>query len=227
MAKTERLFILLDALRRRRRPVTAEVLAEETGVSVRTIYRDIQSLVALGVSVEGEGGVGYVLGAGFFLPPLAFDDSELEALVAGARWVEQLPDSGLAQAAANALAKIEASTPVPAQRQSAEVALFVYPNAPRPTDIEALGLIRQAIREQRKLSVTYPGETTETRRTIWPLAIAFYDRPMLAAWCELRGDYRTFAIDRILTLAVSTDRLPRSRAVLFKAYLAAVAGDAP
>lgn len=227
MAKTERLFVLLDALRRHRRPVTAEVLAEEAGVSTRTIYRDIQSLAGLGVPVEGEGGVGYVLGAGFFLPPLAFDDAELEALVAGARWVEQLPDRALAQAAANALAKIEASNPVPAQRPSESVALFVNPNAPRPGNIEGLGLIRQAIREQRKLAVTYPSGDTEAERTIWPLAIAFYDRPMLAAWCELRGNYRTFAIDRIRTLAIRTERLPRSRAVLFGAYLAAVGGDAP
>ena len=112
MAKTERLFALLDALRRRRRPVTAETLATEMGVSTRTIYRDVQALSTLGVSVEGEGGVGYVLGPGFFLPPLMFDESELEALVAGARWVQQLPDAQLSQAAANALAKIESSNPL-------------------------------------------------------------------------------------------------------------------
>ena len=88
MSKTGRLFAIIDGLRRRRRPVTAEVLADEQGVSVRTLYRDIQALIALGAPIEGEAGVGYVLRPGFFLPPLMFTADELEALVLGARWVE-------------------------------------------------------------------------------------------------------------------------------------------
>lgn len=227
MAKTERLFALLDALRRRRRPVTAETLATEMGVSTRTIYRDVQALSTLGVSVEGEGGVGYVLGPGFFLPPLMFDESELEALVAGARWVQQLPDAQLSQAAANALAKIESSNPLRADRHSEAVALFVNPNVPRTAELEGLGLIRRAIREERKLAMTYPSSSGIVERSVWPLAIAFYDRPMLAAWCELREDFRTFAIDRIGQPRIMSDRLPRRRASLFRDYMAAVGGDGP
>ena len=101
--KTARLFAIIDTLRRRRRPVTAEALAEEQGVSVRTLYRDIQTLIALGAPVEGEAGVGYVLRPGFFLPPLMFSAEELEALVLGARWVEGRQDGALSRAAARAV----------------------------------------------------------------------------------------------------------------------------
>jgi len=111
MDKTERLFSVMDALRRHRRPVTASALAEEQGVSVRTLYRDIQTLIGLGAPIDGEAGVGYMLRPGFFLPPLMFSAEELEALVLGARWVEQRPDDALAGAARNALAKIATASP--------------------------------------------------------------------------------------------------------------------
>src|SRR3954462_750432 len=111
MDKTERLFSVMDALRRHRRPGTAQALAEEQGVSVRTLYRDIQTLIGLGAPIDGEAGVGYMLRPGFFLPPLMFSAEELEALVLGARWVEGRPDEGLAGAAKNALGKIATASP--------------------------------------------------------------------------------------------------------------------
>ena len=111
MDKTERLFSVMDALRRHRRPVPASALAEEQGVSVRTLYRAIQPLIGLGAPIDGEAGVGYMLRPGFFLPPLMFSAEELEALVLGARWVEQRPDDVLAGAARNALAKIATASP--------------------------------------------------------------------------------------------------------------------
>src|SRR6478609_5814886 len=99
MDKTERLFAIMDALRRHRRPITAAALAEEQGVSPRTLYRDIQTLIGLGAPIDGEAGLGYILRAGFFLPPLMFSEDELEALVLGARWVQRQDDSSLQQAA--------------------------------------------------------------------------------------------------------------------------------
>jgi hypothetical protein len=111
MKRTERLFTLMDALRRHRRPVTAASLADELAVSMRTIYRDVQVLIGLGAPIDGEAGLGYLLRPGFFLPPLMFSEDELEALVLGARWVARQSDSGLTQAASNALAKIAAASP--------------------------------------------------------------------------------------------------------------------
>src|SRR5205807_4595701 len=111
MDRTQRLFALMDGLRRHRRPVTAADLAGELAVSVRTIYRDIQALIGLGAPIDGEVGLGYLLWPGFFLPPLMFDEDELEALVLGARWVERQQDEALAKAAQNALAKIATAAP--------------------------------------------------------------------------------------------------------------------
>src|SRR6187399_3111815 len=111
MDRTERLFALMDGLRRHRRPVTAADLAADLAVSVRTIYRDIQTLIGLGAPIDGEAGIGYMLRAGFFLPPLMFTPDELEALVLGARWVEGQPDDGLSAAARNALGKIATASP--------------------------------------------------------------------------------------------------------------------
>src|ERR1700742_3520241 len=111
MDKTERLFSIMDALRRRGRPVTAAALAEEQGVSVRTLYRDVQTLIGLGAPIDGEAGIGYILKPGFFLPPLMFSPDELEALVLGARWVEARPDAALGNAARTALGKIATASP--------------------------------------------------------------------------------------------------------------------
>lgn len=111
MSRTSRMFLLMDALRAHRRPVTAAHLANELAVSVRTIYRDVQTLIELGAPVDSEAGLGYVLRAGFFLPPLMFAEDEIEALILGARWVQQQGDDALAKAAAAALAKIATATP--------------------------------------------------------------------------------------------------------------------
>jgi predicted DNA-binding transcriptional regulator YafY len=110
-SRSERLLALIQALRRHRRPVTARQLATELSVSVRTIYRDIETLVAQGASIAGEAGVGFVMRPGFMLPPLMFRDDEVEALMLGSRWVAQLPDAPLARAAADAVAKIMAVLP--------------------------------------------------------------------------------------------------------------------
>src|SRR3546814_2436625 len=122
--KTGRLFAIIDNLRRRRRPVSAEVLAGEQGVSVRTLYRDIQALVALGAPIEGAAGVGYMLRPGFFLPPLMFTTDELEALVLGARWVEGRQDGVLSLAAGMALAKIAAASPDGLTQRNDEAGLW-------------------------------------------------------------------------------------------------------
>src|SRR5579863_3556013 len=111
MSRAERLLSLLQALRRRRRPVAAAALAEELGVSQRTLYRDIAALRAQGADVAGEAGVGYQLRPGFTLPPLMFTAEELDALSLGALWVARNGDSALASAANNAMSKISAVAP--------------------------------------------------------------------------------------------------------------------
>jgi predicted DNA-binding transcriptional regulator YafY len=218
VSRTTRLFKLMDALRAHRRPVTAARLAEDVSVSVRTIYRDIQTLVDLGAPVEGEAGLGYVLRAGFFLPPLMFDEEELEALVLGARWVRGQGDPALAQAADAALAKIATASPKDLRDRMADTGLFA-PRFNAPAELPAgLKSIREAMRRECKLAITYVDDAgVGTERVVWPVALAFFEgKRLLAAWCEMRNGFRHFRSDRIKALRVTRDRYPTRRAVLAK-----------
>jgi predicted DNA-binding transcriptional regulator YafY len=219
--KTERLFSIMDALRRHRRPVTAAALAEEQGVSVRTLYRDVQTLIGLGAPIDGEAGVGYMLKPGFFLPPLMFSAEELEALVLGGRWVQALPDAGLSAAAKNALAKIATASPEDLRDRMSNTALWpvraywddVY-NEP------LLGVLRDAIRDEHVLKIGYADEQGRTsQRAIWPIALAYYEqKQIVAAWCTMREDFRNFRIDRIVSADVVEGRYGKRRAVLAREW---------
>ncbi len=208
----------MDALRGHRRPVTAARLAEGLSVSVRTVYRDIQTLVDLGAPVEGEAGLGYLLRAGFFLPPLMFGEDELEALVLGARWVRGQGDPGLAKAADSALAKIATASPKDLRDKIADTGLWA-PRFATPAEQPAgLRTIREAMRCEHKLAITYVDEKgATTERVIWPIALAFLEgRRLVVAWCELRDGFRHFRSDRIATLSATRDRYPTPRVVLMK-----------
>ena len=168
MARSERLLALLQALRRRRRPVSGRVLADELGVSLRTLYRDIASLQGQGAEIEGEAGLGYVLKPGFWLPPLMLSGEEIEALVLGARWVGARTDESLALAAHDAIAKISAVLP-PRLREDVEASTLIVPpsEAPGAATLD-LAPIRAAIRAERKLAVEYcDAHRAKTERTIW------------------------------------------------------------
>lgn len=212
MSRTSRLFLLLDALRGHRRPVTAAVLAERLGVSERTIYRDLQALAGLGAPVQGEAGVGYLLRPGAFLPPLMFNADELEALVLGARWVRQQGDPGLAAAAGSALAKIATASPDDLRDSLAATSLYVPPAAVAVQEA-FLGPAREAIRRGCKLRLQYADQDgRESARVVWPFALAFFEgRRVLAAWCELRGANRHFRIDRVLAAEELDERYPARR----------------
>jgi len=220
MDKTGRLFAIIDGLRRRRRPVTAEVLAEEQGVSVRTLYRDIDTLKAQGARIDGEAGVGFVLRPGFMLPPLMFSEEEIEALVLGSRWVHQRGDRALADAAANVLAKIGAVLPPDLRDALDDSGLLIAPGEPVAAGDAQLPKIRQAIRSERKIGLSYRDKDgIASRRIVWPFAVGFFDKVrVVAAWCELRQDFRHFRTDRIVTLTVSEKRYPRRRQAMLKEW---------
>ena len=210
----------MQVLRRHRRPVSGMLLARETGISLRTLYRDIASLQAQGAHIDGEPGMGYLLRPGFMLPPLMFSEVEIEALVLGSRWVADRADAELAAAARNLLAKIGAVLPDDLRHELDSSALLVGPGAPLAAGDAELPKIRRAIRAQRKLEIRYrdtKGE--ETKRTIWPFALGFFDRVrVVAAWCELRRDLRHFRTDRIIALEVSKIPYPRARQALLKEW---------
>jgi predicted DNA-binding transcriptional regulator YafY len=218
VARSERLLELIQALRRHRRPVSGAVLADELGVSLRTIYRDIQTLIGQGASIDGEAGIGFVLRPGFVLPPLMFTDEELEALVAGSRFLAQRADKPLAEAARNAIAKIATVLPDDLRDGIDGTGLLAGPGRRPPPDPIDVASIRAAIRTERKLILDYTDpKGKHTRRTVWPIALGFFDRiRMLAAWCELRQDFRHFRTDRITSLRETSQRYPRRRRALMK-----------
>ena len=221
MDKTERLFSVMDALRRHRRPITAAALAEEQGVSVRTLYRDIQTLIGLGAPIDGEAGIGYMLRPGFFLPPLMFSAEELEALVLGARWVEQRPDAALAGAASNALAKIATASPDDLRDRIGNTGLWpVRSHWTESDESPVLRTLREAIREERVVRLSYADETGRTTaRDIWPITIAFYEqKQIVAAWCTLREDFRNFRTDRIVAADLVDGRFGKRRAQLAREW---------
>ncbi|EJK87555.1 YafY family transcriptional regulator [Agrobacterium rhizogenes] len=219
MARSERLLTLLQTLRRYRRPVSGAVLAGETGVSLRTLYRDIASLQSQGAMIEGEPGIGYVLKPGFMLPPMMFSQDEIEALVLGSRWVARAADERLAAAGADALAKIAAVLPDD-MRETVEQATLVVATRRALEDKADLSLMRKAIRSERIVQLTYGdvNGTISTRR-IWPFALGYFDEVrMVMGWCELRQDFRHFRADRIVDFAVLETRYPRRRVVLAKEW---------
>ena len=220
VTRSERLFALIQALRRHRRPVTAQKLATELSVSVRTIYRDIETLVAQGASIAGEAGVGFVMRPGFMLPPLMFRDDEIEALVLGSRWVAQLPDAPLARAAADAVAKIMAVLPDRLRHRVEDAGLFAVPRTAAALDRIDASVIREAIREERKLRIDYLSDDgKETVRVIWPIGVAFFERVrVVVAWCELRQAFRHFRTDRITSAELTGERLPRRRPQLLSEW---------
>src|SRR5262249_39676755 len=215
VARSERLLELIQVLRRHRHPVSGQTLSGELDVSLRTVSRDIQPLIGQGASIDGEAGVGYVLRPGFVLPPLMFSDEEIEALVLGSRWVAQRTDEPLARAAQNAIAKIAAVLPEDLRDSIESNGLLAGPVSGLGAEPERepidLTPIRQAIPTERKLVLQYPdAKGGRTRRTVWPVALGFFDRlRVLAAWCELRADYRHFRTDRIVALQLTDKRYPR------------------
>jgi predicted DNA-binding transcriptional regulator YafY len=207
LRRADRLFEIIQHLRQRP-TVRARDLAASLEVSERTIYRDISDLIASGVPIEGEAGVGYVLRAGFDLPPLMFKEQEIEALVLGARIVESWADDELAEAATAAIAKIEAVIPERLRGYMANTALL----APSVHYMEPIGFdladLRRAVRNQVKVHFRYTDVVGQgSERTVRPLSLAYFGPVwVLAAWCELREDFRTFRLDRMVEFAVTAER---------------------
>ncbi len=220
MSRTERLFELIQILRRHRYPISGAKLAAELEVSLRTLYRDIATLQSQGAQIDGEPGLGYVLRPGFMLPPLMFSEEEIEALVLGSRWVADRADTQLQSAACNALAKIAAVLPADLRHQLNATALLIGPGPLVAAGDEEITTIRKVIRAEKKLLITYSDvKENETQRTIWPFALGFFERVRIViAWCELREEFRHFRTDRIIKLTVMEARYPQRRQTLLKKW---------
>ena len=220
LSRTDRLFELIQILRRHRYPVSGAILAAELGISLRTLYRDIATLQTQGASIDGEPGLGYVLRPGFMLPPLMFSEEEIEALVLGSRWVAKRTDSQLSSAAKNALAKIAAVLPDDLRHHLDASGLLVGPVNTIAAGDEELATIRKVIRGERKLLISYKDNHENlSERIIWPFALGFFEQVrIVVAWCELRQEFRHFRTDRIIKLSNLDIRYPARRQALLKKW---------
>jgi predicted DNA-binding transcriptional regulator YafY len=221
MARTQRLLDLLQRLRNYRYAVTAETLSRELGVSVRTVYRDIETLQSQGAPIEGAAGVGYVLRPGFTLPPLMFSVEEIEAFVLGVSWVADRADRSLAEAARQLVAKVKAVLPAGLRQELEATTLLVGPAArPEPVADATAAALRRAIREETKLTISYRDDKGQaTERTIWPFGLGYFDSVlMVMAWCELRQDLRHFRADRIVGFRATGQSYPEGRISLLERW---------
>lgn len=219
MSRSERLLDLIQVLRLHRTPVSGRALADELGVSIRTLYRDIATLQGQGADIQGEPGLGYVLKPGFMLPPLMFSEDELEAITLGIRWASRRSDARLGAAARNAGAKIAAVLPPELRHEMESSTLLVGPDQ---TALETVDLttVRIAIRKEHKLYIAYRDKDgSATTRTIWPFALGFFEKvKAVMAWCELRDNFRMFRVDRMDHVEATDERMPRRRLDLMKAW---------
>jgi predicted DNA-binding transcriptional regulator YafY len=199
MRRADRLFRIIQLLRRRRTVATAAQIAGALDVSERTIYRDIRDLILAGTPIEGEAGVGYRIRPGYDLPPLMFDREEIQALVLGARIVRQFGDPALARASESILAKVASVVPKELEPIVAETKLYVPTVLGATRSAEGLAIAREALIARRRLRFRYANERGDaSERTVRPLGVFFWGRTWtLAAWCEMRTAFRHFRLDRI------------------------------
>ena len=219
MRRADRLFQIVQLLRGHR-VLTAAELAQELEVSLRTIYRDVADLLAAGVPIEGEAGVGYLLPRGFDLPPLMFDEHEIEALVLGARMVETWGDPDLARRARSVLSKVENVLPERLKPRMEEVALFAPVGFPEEHGAH-LELLRRGANEQRKVRFDYlDAAGRPSSRTVRPVCMTFWGTTWLAsAWCELRQAFRSFRPDRMQAVELLDETFEPEEGQDLRAYL--------
>ncbi|MEM9620826.1 MAG: YafY family protein [Pseudomonadota bacterium] len=227
MRPADRLFQIVLQLGRGR-VMTAQALAEKLEVSERTIYRDLQNLMESGVPVDGEAGVGYRLHRGYQVPPMMFDQNELQALIFGAQVAKRWGDHELAAGAERILDKIDAVLPENLRGELHAQTVVVPEMASYQSEqtTERLGAVRDAINERRRLYISYTDAAGEpTERIVWPLTLVYWGYSWaVGAWCELRQDFRNFRVDRIVETRSLTTVYPDEPGKRLEDYFAQ-AGD--
>jgi predicted DNA-binding transcriptional regulator YafY len=216
MRPADRLFRIIQILRRKRRPTTAHEIAAELEISLRTVYRDIAQLMAERVPIRGEAGIGYVLEGGFDMPPLMLTPDEIEAAMLGAQWVMTRADAVLTRAASDLIAKIGVVIPEHLRPLLMEPALTPLTSHRGPLDTIDMARVRASIRTQGKIAIAYRDESErESRRVVWPIAVSYWDAVrLIVAWCELRKGFRHFRTDRVVAAEFLEARYPTPRARL-------------
>jgi predicted DNA-binding transcriptional regulator YafY len=229
MRRADRLFQIIQVLRRTGKPMTADAIAAELETSKRTIYRDIATLIEQRVPIRGEAGMGYILERGFDMPPLMLTTDEIEAAVLGAQWVAGHADPVLARAAEDLIAKIADTVPERLRPFVLEPASRARPGWNREPDRIDMVRTRAQIHEGKKIRLNYRDEQGRaSERTVWPIAIGYHEAVrILAAWCELRKDFRSFRTDRVVTAVYHDEKYPERRDLLRAKWRRSLVWEAP
>jgi len=216
MRRADRLFQIIQILRRTDRPTTAAALAEELETSKRSVYRDIAALIGQRVPIRGEAGIGYVLEGGFDLPPLMLTSDEVEAAVLGAQWVAGHGDAALARAARDLIAKIAVTVPDTLKPLILDASARTPPGWKIPPDGLDVAQARAWIKSGRKMMLVYrDSQDRETERVVWPAVIGYFDAArVLIGWCERRRAFRSFRIDRVKHATFLDERYPERPSAL-------------
>lgn len=220
MSRTKRLLDLLLMLNNRRYSISGYILAQELGVSIRTLYRDIAILRSQGAQIEGEAGIGYLLKPSYFIPPMMFTENEIYALILGSKWVSQYGDISLSKAAKKSIDKIFTVLPQDIKNIIDTISLRVGPPASEPFTQEDLTDLREAILNKNKIELIYHSENnSQSRRIIWPFAIGYFtDKRILVGWCEKQNNYRHFKTDRIVSIQILKEHYDTPREELFSEW---------
>ncbi|WP_373355584.1 helix-turn-helix transcriptional regulator [Pseudoroseicyclus sp. CXY001] len=223
MRTTDRLFQIIQILRRTTRPVTAAAIAEELEVSRRTVYRDIAALIGRRVPIQGEAGLGYLIADDYEMRPLALSPAEAEALELGARWVARHPDTALSRLALDGLSKIRLSLPEASRMVLDQPALGVKEPAAAPESLLDSTALREAIHRWRVVAFRYRArDGAITERHVWPILLGYDETAcLLIAWCEDRQAIRHFRVERMWEIEVLARRPPRRRHDLVRQWRAA------
>ena len=222
MARSDRLLRLLQKMREMPAPITAARLADETGVSPRSLYRDIDSLRAAGARIDGERGYGYRLVEDYALPPQTFDRMQIEALALGLAEVLHMGDPALVKAARAVMAKVAATLPDEGEQHLFHAVSQVHRLETRYPSSPDLSTIRQGCWQEEAVTIHYADKSGKiTERTIQPLAIAYLDRKlMVLAWCCLRQAFRMFQVDQISGAKLAGESFRPRRVAMLRTYLA-------
>ena len=229
MRRADRLFQIIQILRRTGRPTTAAALAEELETSKRSVYRDIAALIGQRVPIRGEAGIGYVLEGGFDLPPLMLTSDEVEAAVLGAQWVAGHGDAALARAARDLIAKIAVTVPDTLKPLILDAGARTPPGWKIPPDGFDVSQARAWIKSGRKMMLVYrDSQDRETERIVWPAVIGYFDAArVLVGWCELRRGFRSFRVDRVKRATFLDERYPERPSVLRTKWMASERNKLP
>jgi predicted DNA-binding transcriptional regulator YafY len=222
MRKANKLFQLTNLIRTKQ-PITAEQIAEELEVSVRTVYRYIDDLSSSGIPVYGTAGIGYQLHENFELPPLNLTEKELDALLIGVNMVSSWTGDTLTDSAKSLAKKIEAVVPESLSREHIKT-IYAPDLWDRTKDRNNWELIYKAIKDSHPINISYQAlDDRETSRTIYPLVQLYWGgKWTVGGWCTLRQDFRNFRLDRIVDIELDENKFEKDEIINLDAYFATI-----